>query len=144
MCSNDNKCYINKEGITDKCIWKEAFSYALSLLENNKIERIVLFFSRKDKIEIWFDKVKDKKLINSLWGDGKQYVEYNNVTFCARTAQTYKKDNFYNDIVISFGCVSSLLKELDKIETVRYIIAVPWQLSLIDEWVKESNAHVVE
>ena len=139
-----NKFYINEEGIIDKRIWNKAFLYALSLLENNSVERIVFYFSRKDKIEIWFDKIKDKKLINSLWGNGKLYAEYNNVTFCARTTQTYKKDNFYNDIVISFGCVSSLLKELDKIETVRYIIAVPWQLSLIDEWIKESNAHVVE
>ena len=67
MSTEITKYYINKEGITDKSIWKKAFTCALSLLENNKIERIVLFFSRKDKIEIWFDKVKDKNIISSLW-----------------------------------------------------------------------------
>lgn len=139
-----NKFYINEEGITDVGIWKKAFAYALSLLKNDKsIERIVFYFSKKEKIEVWFDKKENKKFIDSLWL-GMQNTKNNNVIFCARTAQTYEKDNFYNDIVISFGCVSSLLKELDKIETVRYIIAVPWQLSLIDEWIKESNAHVVE
>ena len=139
-----NKFYINEEGITDVGIWKKAFAYALSLLKNDKsIERIVFYFSKKEKIEVWFDKKENKKFIDSLWL-GMQNTKNNNVIFCARTAQTYEKDDFYNDIVISFGCVSSLLKELDKIETVRYIIAVPWQLSLIDEWIKESNAHVVE
>ena len=143
MSTEITKYYINKEGITDKSIWKKAFTCALSLLENNKIERIVLFFIRKDKIEIWFDKVKDKNIISSLW-QGMQNPQNNNVIFCARTAQTYTKDNFYDDIIICMGCISSVLKDIDKYKTAKYIIAVPWQRCLIDEWIKENNVQIIE
>ena len=57
-----NKFYINEEGITDVGVWKKAFVYALSLLKNEKsIERIVFYFSKKEKIEVWFDKKENKK-----------------------------------------------------------------------------------
>ena len=144
MSTEITKYYINKEGITDKSIWKEAFAYALSLLKNDKsIERIVFYFSKKEKIEVWFDKKEDKEFIDSLW-QGMQNTKNKNVIFCARTAQTYTKDNCYNDIIISMGCISSILKDIDKYKTAKYVIAVPWQLCLIDEWIKENNPILIE
>ena len=144
MCIENKKYYINGEGITNNSIWKEAFTFALSLIMNdNSIERIVFYFSAKEKIEVWFDKEKDKNLINRLW-EGMQDAERNSVTYCAKTERTYKKDDVYNDIIISLGCGSSILKDLDKHEMVRYIIAVPWQLCLIDEWIKENNVPMIE
>ena len=139
-----NKFYINEEGITDVSIWKKAFAYALSLLKNDKsIERIVFYFSKKEKIEVWFDKKENKKFIDSLWL-GMQNTQNNNVIFCARTAQTYEKDNCYNDIIISFGCVSSVLKGLDKYEQVKYIIAIPWCMDNIKAWKEENNPQLIE
>ena len=144
MQTKGNKFYINSEGINDKTVWKRAFVFALSLLKKDKcLERIVFYFSKKDKIEVWFDKEKDNKLISDLWA-GRKYMEYGDVVFCAKSSLMYHKDNCCNDIVISFGCMSCVLKELDKHGSAKYIIAVPWQLSLIDEWVKEYNAQIVE
>ena len=138
-----NKFYINEEGITDVGIWKKAFAYALSLLKNDKsIERIVFYFSKKEKIEVWFDENEDKELIDSLWKG--MHDECNNVVFCARSSQTYEKDNCYNDTIISFGCVSSILKELDKYEQVKYIIAIPWCMDNIKAWKEEYNPQLIE
>ena len=143
MSTEITKYYINKEGITDKSIWKKAFVFALSLLKkDNSIERIVFYFSKKEKIEVWFDENEDKELIDSLWKG--MHDECNNVVFCARSSQTYEKDNCYNDTIISFGCVSSILKELDKYEQVKYIIAIPWCEKFIKAWKEENNPILIE
>ena len=143
MYAVKRKLYINEEGGKDKSIWKKAFAYALSLLEKDRsIERIVFYFSKKEKIEVWFDKYEDKKLITSLWKGIQD--ECNNVVFCARTAQTYEKDNCYNDIIISFGCLSSVLKDLDKYELVKYVIAIPWCKMFIKDWKEENNPQLIE
>lgn len=81
------KYYINKEGQTDKSVWKEAFKYATSLITENT-ERIVFYFSKKEKIEVWFDKKTDKNLIDELWSGSKKI---NNIVICAETEITYKK-----------------------------------------------------
>ena len=129
------KYYINKEGQTDKSVWKEAFKYATSLITENT-ERIVFYFSKKEKIEVWFDKKTDKKLIDELWSGSKKI---NNIVICAETEITYKKSACYNDIVISMGCMSSVLNNLNQYNNIENIIAIPWLHSYMEDWKRNNN-----
>lgn len=127
------KYYINKEGITDNSIWKEAFKHAVSLITANT-ERIVFYFSKKDNIEKWFDKNLTKEL---LGGEKK----INNIIICAETEITYKKSACYCDIIISMGCMSSVLNNLNQYDNIENIIAIPWSHSYMEEW-KRNNKDI--
>ncbi len=127
------KYYIDGEGINDTNIKQVAIRLAASIINNDHtIERVIFYFSTKEKGILWFDKHR----FNSLWGEG---IRKANVLLKAESSNTYHKHAIYNDIIIGLGCMGSLLETLEKYDSVKYIISVPWQYELIKDWVDKYN-----
>ena len=140
---SNNRFYINREGIHDNTILGKALQFAQTLLQKDpSIERIVFYFSGKenDKCRKWFGKDYSNKTIETLWNG----YSNNGIYYQAESERTYPKHNCYIDIVISLGCETSVLDSLDKHETAKYIIAVPWLLKLTEEWIRKNNAQIIE
>jgi hypothetical protein len=127
------KYYIDGEGINDTNIKQVAIKLAASITNSDPtINRVIFYVSKKEKGTQWFDKRK----FDSLWENG---IRKPNVLLKAESSNTYHKHTIYNDIIIGLGCMGSLLETLEKYNSVKYIISVPWQYELIKDWVDKYN-----
>ena len=135
--------FIDDEGIgkTDayrQDMIKKAIQFAKSLMENDDSTRNVTFLcSVKDRGYQWLP----ADFFNSLWKDGKR--SDSGIMYRASSLQTYRGGGYY-DIVISMGCVSSALDTLDKFDSVKYVIAVPWAKGMCEQWIERTGATKIE
>lgn len=135
----ETKFYIDAEANNDEA-YQTAMKFACELAKkDDNIKRIVLYIITKQNTG-WFDRLYGNDTVKKMF-NGNMFKGCP-VPFKFETKLTYKKSQYNNssDIVISCGMDADNVFELDDFSSVKYIIAVPWQRKLTEQWIKTWNA----
>ncbi len=135
----DTKFYVNAEANDDDA-YVRAMDFASELSnKDSDIDRIILLVNTKQNTG-WFQRIFDDQMVKKLFNG----IRFNDspALFKIETLKTYTNFKYGSskDIVITCGLDSKDILIIDDFYSAKYVIAMPWLISLTEKWIKTWNA----
>ncbi len=125
--------YIKTYGNDDEA-YREAVKFACQLAEDDSdISRVVFLANTKSNTG-WLERLYGQKTVNKLFS-GMEFKDCK-PTFIIKTRKTYSDPHSSKDIVITMGLDSEDVMKVDDFYGVKAIIAIPWLLEQLEDWVQ--------
>lgn len=133
---NKKRYYIDTFSTDDKA-YEEAIKFADKLaVKNNEIKKVILLISTKQANK-WFERIYNKAIVKKLFVG----TRLNNFLpiFKFETKRNINDNVSQSVIVITCGLDSEDILKIDNFSSIKAIIAIPWTIEGIQQWLKAWN-----
>lgn len=131
LCEEKNDCSLIP--------YQRALDFANSLTDSDRDVTHIIFYLRNKSFRSDLNRAFGDIIVRDIY-NGKS-LNRNNTPIVIESIRSLKRSPKYftraNLIIIAFGLDSGELFTLDKIYSVKYIIAIPWIRKLLNEWVNK-------
>lgn len=129
--------YIDTEG-NDDSAYKEAIEFACKYSKENNCEFDVILYALQSANIGWLERIYNRDIVKSF-RNGHKLIGCN-ASIKIETKRTLKRRVGNSSlIVIAMGMKADDVFEIEDIDNVEVIIAIPWIRESLDKWVKSMN-----
>jgi hypothetical protein len=132
-----DRYYVNAE-LNDDEAYRDAINFARKFCnENGDIAKVILLARTKHNVD-WLERIYGHDSLKKLFQGTR--IKDCDAIFKIETLATFKKADIKNSLVITLALDTAELTQVDDHYDVRAIVAVPWQIPLLEKWIKSWGA----